>query len=215
MRTGVTARTTWGVAVLACLGVLPLAGCGGADDANAAASQDPVSRALQSVYPSSGSGASKSSPSPSASRGASLADPFVVPEKAKAYTREGAVEFVKFYNGVLAELNGRPQTGVIKRLATPSCQSCQKQEDFMRQLVRENLHVNVSEQQHTQFTVDPKSTSDIVVVQYESSDRGAQHIDRRGKVVKALPPLRMSMAVRLTWSNGGWKIDEVGGDEHK
>ena len=210
----VTARTTWGVAVVACLGVLPLAGCGGSGDANAAASQDPVSRALQSVYPSSGSSASKASPSASASRGASsVADPFVVPEKAKAHTREGAVEFVKFYWNAMGELERAPSSTDMRQFVTTRCKTCQEQEKVLADLRRtgDTLHVKNARIEGA-IQVDPKSLRDQVVVRFTQADDGGERKDRSGRVVRKVESTRVDTVVRTYWVDGGWLIDEIGSD---
>ncbi|MFC6713271.1 DUF6318 family protein [Branchiibius cervicis] len=67
-----------------------------------------------------------------------------LPDAAKQKTTDGAIAFVKYYVSVINQAYQHPQTGLLEPFALESCKTCDRWEQSVAQLVRNNQHADAA-----------------------------------------------------------------------
>lgn len=168
-------------------------------------------RSAASSAPATSRSASVASSAPGTTSKAGAAA-VVIPDAAKAHTKDGAKAFVKFYWETLDVLAAKPQPDALRYLSQPSCATCQLQITGLSDLLREGAHIETNQRRLDHWAVRADSVEDSVVVTFRQSDRGNFKMGADGSR-KQFAPNNLGVAARADWTAGGWRIGAAGADK--
>lgn len=225
-----------GVAAIALAAAVTTAVSGCGDDSTADASTSTIapsdmSRIAAGNTPRSSSTdpstslRSAASSAPATSRSASVASSasgttskagaaaVVIPDAAKAHTKDGAKAFVKFYWETLDQLDAAPKVGVLEQLAASDCQSCISQRNTIASMVRDGSHIDAASPHLSNVSIRSDSTNDSVIVTFHQTAPPATKVSANGKRA-ILPKTSLKVAARADWVGNTWRLGESGADQN-
>ncbi len=169
-------------------------------------------RSAASSAPATSRSASVASSAPGTTSKAGAAA-VVIPDAAKAHTKDGAKAFVKFYWETVLKLDAAPEDGVLETLSATDCRSCVQQASSVHRLVADKAHAEIVGAKSFDFKVRADSVPDSVIVTFEQRSSGGQRVSADGKK-SALAALNRQVTSRADWSGTGWKLGASGADDH-
>lgn len=179
---------------------------------SSATSTTPATSPASSGDSSSSRDASVSSSAPGTTSKAGAAA-LVIPDAAKAHTKDGAKAFVKFYWETLDQLDAAPKVGVLEQLAAPDCRSCISQRNTIATMVRDGSHIDAASPHLSNVAIRSDSTNDSIIVTFDQTAPPAAKVSADGKRT-TLPKTSLKVAARADWVGNAWKLGESGADQN-
>lgn len=135
----------------------------------------------------------------------------VIPEAAKAHTKDGAKAFVKFYWETLDQLDAAPKENVLANLYAPTCTGCDQQALGVAENARTGVHIEGSRTTLTKLQEAPTSSLDEPVFTFDQAETPATRVESGGKRTE-LSAIKLRGAVRLMWDGQHWRVGMYGAD---
>lgn len=179
-----------------------LTGCSGGSSEPGSSSPSSTSTTATSSTTSTAATTTTTTQSPTSN--ATYAGAPGVPEEAKYKTDAGAIAFAKYYLETVNKVGKEPKVGVLEPLALPSCLTCKRQQDTVRELVTKRQRFS-----GPQFQI--ASAHRVVamgdaVVNVISTQPTVDLLDSNGALVERFPAKTspFGLVLDLRWQDG-WR----------
>ncbi|MGO4341450.1 DUF6318 family protein [Pedococcus sp. 2YAF34] len=196
----VSARHRYGAAGLALL-VLTVSACSDGGGEPGKTSSSPPSPSTSSA----GSGTTTPSSSPPSSATATV-DPADLPADARKHTPEGAAAFVKHYVNETNRAGRAADPEILRPFADPGCKSCAAIQATIETLQNQDRHYTSDPVEGVKvkpFSGGPKGQQ---FVRLQMLQRGADIVDKSGKVVDSDKRMNVARTVSVVWRGDSWIV---------
>lgn len=201
-RAGCWRRARVVIAVVVCLGLFAVSGCGGDGD------PEPKFSESSDASSSAGGDPSTSSPTDDPSGGGSEGSEPVMPAKAKKKGFAGAKAFTKYFYEEFDYALRTNAPGRLRSLSLSSCTSCRRIADKISQANRKGRELRHAGLAASKFFFADGTTKVRPIFLLSVLERPSRQLNAAGKVVARTSKVRTAQRIGLAWTGAAWRVVE-------